>query len=278
MKKNLIIGAFTRYNFNQLKPWVQSLDDVGFIGDKVMIVYDTDQNTIDELVKREFKIIQAKINPNLTIHLDRFVYIYNYLKDTWKDYDVVVTTDVKDVYFQQDPCSFARNSLISNKKNLIVGSESIRYKDEPWGNENLMQAYGPYVHDQFKHNVIYNVGVFGGWSECVKDMCFNIFFNGINRPIPIVDQAVFNVLLQTIPFRDTTFFADQKYGWVCHSGTTVDPSKIDSFRPHLVESEPIYDTETGVVNTSEGKPFCCVHQYDRVPVWKNAAARRFNQS
>ena len=26
MAKNLIIGAFTGYNYNQLKPWVESID------------------------------------------------------------------------------------------------------------------------------------------------------------------------------------------------------------------------------------------------------------
>jgi hypothetical protein len=138
-----------------------------------------------------------------------------------------------------------------------------------------MQAYGPYVHEQFKHNEIYNVGTIGGVSEYVKDMVFNILFNAINRPIPICDQAVYNVLIQTQPFKDVTYFAKQSDGWACQAGTTVDPSKIASLRPHLLEPEPKF--EDGIVKTSLGRPFAIVHQYDRVPEWKEYIKQKYQQ-
>jgi len=53
-EKSLIIGAFTNYNYNQLKPWVESIDECGFTGDKAMVVGNASQETIDELVKRRF--------------------------------------------------------------------------------------------------------------------------------------------------------------------------------------------------------------------------------
>ncbi len=167
------------------------------------------------------------------------------------------------------------NVLRQNVQKLVAGSEGMRYKDEPWGNENLMQAYGPYVHEQFKDNEIYNVGTIGGVSEYVKDMVFNILFNAINRPIPICDQAVYNVLIQTQPFKGVTYFAKQLDGWACQAGTTVDPSKIAQFRPHLLESEPKF--EDGIVKTSLGKTFAIVHQYDRVPEWKEFIKQKYQQ-
>ena len=48
-KKDLIIGAFTNYNFNQLKPWVESIEECGFKGDKLMIMGNYSQETHDEL-------------------------------------------------------------------------------------------------------------------------------------------------------------------------------------------------------------------------------------
>jgi len=57
-EKSLIIGAFTNYNYNQLKPWVESIDECGFTGDKAMVVGNASQETIDELVKRNFIIIK----------------------------------------------------------------------------------------------------------------------------------------------------------------------------------------------------------------------------
>jgi hypothetical protein len=178
----------------------------------------------------------------------------------------VVTTDVKDVYFQADPFKF----LVDRK--LVVASEGLVYKDEPWGNENLMQAYGPYVYEQFKDNEIFNVGTFGGTSEYVKDMVFNIFTNAINRPIPICDQAVFNVLLNTQPFKD---IASKTIQWAAELGTIMDPSKIDGFRPNLLFAEPVW--ENGLLKDVTGHLFPIVHQYDRVPMLKKFVQEKFGQ-
>jgi hypothetical protein len=272
MAKDLIIGAFTNYNYNQLKPWVESIDECGFKGDKVMIVGNASEETIKELSDRNFKLIRMS-NMNIPIHVARFLYIYEYLREHWEEYDYVVTTDVKDVYFQTNPIYWLAHNLNGHK--IVAGSEGLKYKDEPWGNENLNQAYGDYVYNNFKDNEIYNVGTLGGKSEYIKDLVFNIFTNGINRPIPIVDQAVFNVLINTQPYKDVTFFARQKDGWACQAGTTVDPNKIKSFRPYLTEEEPYF--RDGIVYTSTGVPFSIVHQYDRVPEWKEFVRNKFNQ-
>ena len=280
-KKNLIIGAFTGYTYNQLKPWVESIDRCGFKGDKVMVVQRASDETLDELTRQGFQVIMADVQQNIPIHVLRFLYIYEFLRNHGEQYEYVVTTDVKDVYFQIDPFEWLNFHLTDGKK-LVVGSESIRYKDEPWGNENLMQTYGPYIHNLFKDNEIYNVGTLGGTSEYIKDLTFNIFTNAVNRPIPIVDQAVFNVLIQTQPYKDVTYFAKQADGWAFQAGTTVDPSKIESFRPHLTESEPIWQDNKVLTgqdsnHSQKGTPFCIVHQYDRVPEWKKFVQQSFKQ-
>lgn len=285
MERNLIIGAATGYNYNQLKPWVESIDEVcGDNVDRVLIVGDISQETRVKLVAKDFQLIDLPHMPGVPIHVGRFLAIHHYLKDTWQDYKFVVTTDVKDVYFQSNPFVWLDGILGSGDDSykLVAGSESMNYEDEPWGNDNLMQAYGPYVHELFKKNEIYNVGTIGGDAEYVKDLMFNIFFNSLNRPIPIVDQAVYNVLLQTQPYKDATYFAKQCDGWACQAGTTADPSKMNQFRPHLLEAEPTF--ENGLVLTGqngylceEGTPFVIVHQYDRVPVWKKNVMEKYKQ-
>ena len=192
--KNLIIGGFTNYGIDQLKPWVISAKEVAGDNDVVLVYGNATDETLDWLVEQNVVIVPMLQVQNIPIHVLRFLSIHNYLVQHWQHYEYVVTTDVKDVYFQADPFKF----LVDRK--LVVASEGLKYKDEPWGNENLYQAYGSYVYEQFKNNEIYNVGTFGGKSEYVKDMVFHIFTNGINRPIPICDQAVFNVLLNTQPF------------------------------------------------------------------------------
>lgn len=274
MGKSLIIGAMTNYNFEQVRPWVRSIEMSGFEGDKVMIVLNGSYDTVQELIKHDFDVIAFgrddenkrfvhKPFGNLTIHLERFLHIYNYLAEDnkWMEYDSVITTDVKDVVFQSNPIEWITD--INGWPTLIVGSESIRYQDEPWGNQNLLDCYGPYFHNMFKHKEIYNVGVLAGNSENIKDLALNIFLNGLNRPIPIVDQAVFNMLIQGQPYLDSTYYMDQASGWALHAGTTADPTKIDAFRPYLTEYEPII--KDGIAYTHSEKKFCVFHQYDRIP-------------
>ena len=59
------------------------------------------------------------------------------------------------------------------------------------------------------------------------------------------------------------------------AGTTVDPSKIESFRSFLTESEPVF--EDGIVRTNQKLDFTIVHQYDRVPEWKKFVMKRYKQ-
>jgi hypothetical protein len=280
-EKSLIIGAITNYDFDKVAPWVKSINETGFVGDKIMIVFNSTLETVEKLVQHDFKVVvvgtEDKENKKFTyqsglpIHVERFFHIYNILKDNWEYYDYVITTDVKDIIFQSNPVDWLKENL--NGKKLVAGSEAIQYMNELWGNQNLLETYGQYFHNQFKDCEIYNVGTLGGESEYMKDLCLNIFLSAVNRPIPIVDQAVFNVLIQTLPFRDIVQFARQRDGWACQAGTTVDPSKIESFRPHLLEEEP--DFIDGYVYTSTGKKFCIVHQYDRVPEWRKIIEARY---
>jgi hypothetical protein len=275
-KRSLIIGAATGYNYNQLKPWIESINECGFDGDKVLVLGESSKETRQKIVEQGFTIVDM-LKTNAPIHVARFLTLYDYLKDHWEEYEYVITTDVRDVYFQTNPVDWLKKNVVNTfrGKTLVAGSESIRYKDESWGDQNLMETYGPYVYELFKDNIIYNVGTLGGTAEHIKDLVFNIYTNAINRPISIVDQAVFNVLIQTQPYKDSIVFADQKDGWACQAGTTVDPSKIERFRPFLTEDEPLF--EDGIVKTSLGEPFCIVHQYDRVPEWKKFVERKYNQ-
>ena len=207
-KNDLIIGGVYNYGINQLKPWVLSIEENVPDAHRVMCVSDISKETKDWLIEKGFELVDIP-QINLPVHMARFLAIYDYLKKNWSKYRYVVTTDVKDVFFQKDPFEWLEMNNIGSDRRLVAPSESMYYKDEPWNSDNMKQAYGNYFYEEFKNLVIYCVGVIGGTSEYVKDLVFNIFTNGINRPIPIVDQVVFNMLIQTQPYKDITHFAKQ---------------------------------------------------------------------
>lgn len=275
-KKNLIIGGIQNYGIDQIKPWVLSVCETMPEAEKIMCISNIDFDTRLWLNDHGFSLVEMP-KVNLPVHVLRFFSIYEYLRKTYQDYEYVITTDVKDVIFQKDPFKYLdyHNIGVRDMKQIVAGSECLLYKHEAWGNENLLQTYGPYVHDLFYDEPIFNVGVLGGSAEYIKDLVFNIFTNAVNRPIPIVDQAVFNVLINTQPYKNVVHRATMKSGWACQAGTVADPSKIEGFRPNLLEAEPVF--EGGKVYTAEGQEFYIVHQYDRVPEWKKFIAVKYGQ-
>lgn len=270
-KKNLIISAFTNYNFKQLKPYVKSIEQVAPDADKVMVVGLTDPDTRIKLTDCGWHIENLPQVKEIPVHVLRFLPMFAYLDEHRDQYDLVVSTDVKDVVFQSDPFTWLSDNLAGKK--LVAGSESLKYQHEPWGDDNLKSTFGGYVYDLFKDHVIYNVGTLGGQADYMRDLFFNLFYNSINKPIPIVDQAVFNVMIQTQPYKDVTLFAEQKMAWACQAGTVADPTKMSYFRPNLLETEPVF--QDGVVMTSDLKPFTIVHQYDRVPAWREFFLKKY---
>jgi hypothetical protein len=278
--KDLIIGCSTNYDWSKLKYWVNSINKSGFQGDKVLILMNCDKETVQQVSNAGFSVIAFQQDDNgnlvyqsqLMVHVERFIHIYNTLKS--QDYRYVITTDVKDVIFQKNPVEWLEQHLPdSSSEDLVFSSESIRYKDEPWGNQNLLETFGPMIHDHFKNNVIFNVGVLAGRGYAMKSLALNIFLSSINRPIPIVDQSTFNVLISQHPYLKSSMYMTSEDGWACQLGTTADPSKIEQFKPFLVEATP--KLEGDKVVTSEGKEYVIVHQYDRVPEWKKIIEAKY---
>jgi hypothetical protein len=280
MKRNLIIGAFTNYDYHVLKPWVLSINEsITDDTDKVLIVGKTNQDTIDWLLNQNFKLVPMNDVGDVPIHVARFIHIYEYLRQHEDEYNLVLTTDVRDVFFQLNPFTWMQDHLAKHK--LVVGSESIRYKHEVWGNENLQQTYGDYVYNQFKDKEIYNVGVFGGHIEYVKDLALQIAINSVNRPIPIVDQAVFNVLIQTQPWLNQVYFSNVADAFVCHSGTIVDADlmiprfkdAVRSFKDFVLDPSP--KMIDGKIYNEAQELIHIVHQYDRVEPWNTFVVDKY---
>jgi len=277
-----VIGCSTNYDWAKIKYWVNSINESGFTGDKVMILMNCDKETVSKVSDAGFDIIgfgqddkgNLVYNSNMMVHVERFYHIYQHLKS--KDYRYVITTDVKDVIFQKNPSEWLEEWLgnDSASDDLVFSSESMKYKDEPWGDQNLRETFGTQIYEDFKNNIIYNVGVLAGRGYAMKDLCMNIFASCLGRPIKICDQSTFNFLISQHPYLKTSKYTQSEDGWACQLGTTADPSKIEQFRPFLLEPSPKLDGDKVV--TSEGIEYNIVHQYDRVPEWKKIIEEKYN--
>lgn len=281
MKKDLIIGCFTNYNWDKIKYWVNSIEQSGFTGDKAMIVYNADYHTVEQLVKRNFMIYAFKRDDQrqlfyypeqFVIVVQRFLDLYNFINHLdINKYRYVIHTDVKDVVFQYDPSAWLQNFADGAK--IVASCESIAYQHEPWGNENLYYSY-PMVYEKLKTQPIWNCGVQAGDVATMRDLWLNMYLLCKGSPMPNPDQAAYNLLLNSEPYKQITKFTMSEDGWAAQLGTTMDPLKISSWADKLLEPLPIINGSN--VATSTNKTFSVVHQYDRIPILKSIIEQRYN--
>ena len=148
----LIIGAFRGYTFNQVKPWIESINQCGFTGDKVLIGLSTTKETIQKIADAGFTAINGGNEPpKMMFHMERFLHINNYLSQHWQDYRYVVTTDVRDVIFQTNPSVFMSNIMKPGLDiSMIASSEAIQIKNESWNRDNIIKCFGHYFYNQIQ--------------------------------------------------------------------------------------------------------------------------------
>jgi hypothetical protein len=257
--KDLIIGCIVNYNINHIKYWVNSIQKSGFSGDKIIISFGVDDDTEKYIIEKGFQFYKYE-RSNRHIVIDRFLAMWQLLNTIDCDYRYIMTTDVRDVIFQYDPSIWLAENM--NDKKLLVSSECLKYKHENWGNHNLYNSY-PHLYENNSDNIIYNAGTIAGEISYIKDFFLHIFNLSLIGNDPQPDQAAMNILIHTNPFKNCTYKAKQEDGWCCQLGTTLDPRIKDIYAPFLLE--PLPNIIGNSVMTSTNKPFCLVHQYDRVP-------------
>ena len=293
MGKTLVIGNATGYTWDQVKYWVNSLKKTDFSGDIALCVSNVTADTIQKLEEEGVMVFAygtknvdgsySLPNDGTVPHVVRFFYMWAVL-DRLTEYDQVISTDVRDVIFQRDPAL-----ELPEGKNLVVSSEGMLYKDEPWGNRNILEGYGPFFHNILKDKEIYNVGVVGGRYESVKNLFLNIFLMSINRPIPVVDQASYNMLIHLMHNQDEIWVNPP--GWAIQLGTTPQAVlegtsgdlaylvktgvvKADDYQSSY--HGPLFDDYGGRVTNLSDAEFAIVHQWDRVPYLTDAIKVLYN--
>jgi hypothetical protein len=273
--QDLVISAISGYNFEKIKHWVHSLERTGYDGRKAMIVHNVTDDTIRKLENHGFEILLTSDKRNANddgyhfadnfgyqVPHTRHYFHWLFLKNM-KDIRYVISTDV-DVVFQSNPSEWLEKNL--DNKRLNYGCEGLKYKDEAWGNQNMIECFGPVIHNYMKDTPIYNAGSMAGEHKTFVDYSLAVWLSIANSQHPTPDQAGVNLMLSLEPYKSITRFNDHDTNWACQCGTTVDPNKIDGFRPNLLSPEPYFDGE--FVYNSKGEKYVLVHQYNRVPEWK----------
>jgi len=270
MEKDLIIGAFSNYNYDAVKPWIESINQTNFEGDKIIITINVSEETNQKIRDSGFTVIPKKSDGRMMFHMERFYHLYNFLKEKKQDYRFVITTDVRDVVFQENPSVWLEQNLLEGSMvKLVASSEAIKIENESWNRENITKCFGRELYDDIKKQDVLCVGTLAGYSYAVCDLCSMLFQLSSNRADWVADQAAYNVLIRMYPYSQITTIAKLQDAWAMNAHVTNRELQYAEFGPFLLEERPYFDESDGLVKDAKtNKPFVIVHQYDRVRSWK----------
>jgi hypothetical protein len=278
MKKDLVITTISdNYVWTDIKNWFYSLKNTGFDGDILIMGYNFNSPNHEFLTQlnnagaqiilpknnyrggeeNTFEWHSGRVTPenaNKLIHNVRLFHVWQYFIETNAQdrYNRVIFTDGRDIVFQTNPTEWLNHHL---KKDILVPSEYITYSNEPWNQNNALQNYGPYVyHYILKDKPACNVGSFACTAEICADFCLIMYLMSNN--IGHADQPAFNILTSTL-LKDRTQTVDYNDSWALQIGAIIN------------NIHDVAKFENGIVtNRENGSTYCLVHQYDRVPEYK----------
>jgi hypothetical protein len=155
-KKNLIIGVLTKYSWPKIAPFIASYTKSGFKNcDLIIFVYNIPQSTITKM--KSFRVIVYNVPEKY-----RYKKITNFRWKIYEDflisninkYNLVFSTDLRDVFFQKD----FFNNYNSNISFLGVALED-GYLSERINKKWLIDAYGVDLYNSIKNQriIVYDI-------------------------------------------------------------------------------------------------------------------------
>jgi len=247
----IIFGCITKYSPDDIRPYVESIQQSGFGGDKVMLVYDVPRETIDYLKSKGWNLYGADLHQHII--LQRFVDAYKLLESY--ENETIIWTDVKDVIFQKNPTEWIEKNM---KGEILAFSECVKFKDDSWAVVNAGTSF-PMEWEWLQNKTSYCAGTIVGKGYALKDLFIEIYRWSLTTANQgqLADQAAYNVLINLNHFKENVQFVNQEEGFVTQLGTVF----IKGNELPILEPTPIYK-DTKFYNQT-GDEFVIVHQYDR---------------
>jgi len=258
---NAILTAATGQEFcrdRKLQIFFKSLKQTGYKDKIIVFTHSMDQDIQDLLTQGygvelvEIDLTQISQGDYRTIWRDRHLLYHQYLLN--KNYEKVLITDSKDVYFQTNPFNN------TPKKSFIwLGAEGNIQINSPWNTEDQEKAQHdliPAYQRDLAQQPILNAGFFMGSRREIQNLCLTIWSQTLRSQQKYTDQAVLNYLyyfLKNDPIYKVHTPQESKWIITGHGielGWTADQCE---WRDNLLYHKTL------------NQPFAAFHQWDRTP-------------
>lgn len=262
MKKTLI-GLCDNIcnNKEKIKLWSESFKKHS---DAEIVLIAANLTKKDEDICKELKLNYEPvfITNSSQINHKRLEHLKNWLENS--DSELVLSTDVFDVVFQNDPFE----KLNTKEFDFFVGGEGVDVNQEPWNRHNISVLFNEEL-EKCTNNEIICSGVIAGKRQAMISVYNRMFELCENCPNnhDIKDQAALIVMIANNEIPNLKIF-NLDDGWVVHCAVAGPTQFFESwgFKNNLKYGIPQMKDD-GRVYTKSGDLFDMVHQFNRIPAW-----------
>lgn len=263
MRKNLLIGAVTNYVWDDIAPFFNSYMQAGFENcECVMFTGNMSEATLDKMRSCgvDVRPIPEELLSGRIINTRWKIYA-DFLKNNPDKYSMVLTADIRDVFFQRDLFKLCDDS----KPFLGIALEDKLIGECPINTEWVINAYGNDIYQELKNEKIICVGtVWGTADEFMKyyQVMAEILNSEWAAQPHIIEQAIGNyIIYHDKMFADILSSSANDDGCVMTIGST--------------DSKALHTDSSGNVLNGKGQIAAVVHQYDRQPAILDIVVKKY---
>jgi hypothetical protein len=270
--KKILTGLSNNISLNKqkIKVWSDSFKKHSD-GEVILIAANPTDEDIETCVNLNIKYHQVTVEDTYYINHKRLEHTKDFLKIS--DGELFLITDVFDVVFQSDP--FEKFDL--DTYDLFFTSEGILVSEEPWNADVIIKVFGDDIN-LCRNSEIICSGVIGGKKEQLIDLYDKMFLkceSGTDKH-NIKDQAALIILLEQKKIQNYKILTLND-GWAMHCATS---GPTEFFIPWGMKNaiEKRYNVPIMINNkvcTNDGRVFNIVHQFNRIPEWKEILTKEY---
>lgn len=270
--KTALIGLSNNVssNIDKIKLWSSSFKKY-CNGDVVLLCANSTQEDLKLCQDLNIIPIPVTVNDTWYINHDRLRHTYEYISSS--DIDLFMVTDVFDVLFQGDPFTKLNTELYD----VFVSGEGVKVNQEPWNSDNINKIF-PEHFEICKQVEVINSGVIAGKREALTQLLkqmYTLCESGSNAH-NIKDQAALIVLIAKNVINKLKIF-NLDDAWAMHCAVSGPSQFFDSwgFKNNIMYGIP--KMENNLIVNKDSIPYDIVHQFNRIPQWKNILVNNYNE-
>lgn len=250
MKKNLILGTAIGYKWEKVKLFVKTLRAYSKC-EVYFLVNEVDNKTKKKFKKYNIKTIKCNLDPLQFRY--RYIFFFKFLKKNKKLFQNVFFTDVRDVFFQQDPFK-------QKIKTINFFEEEKKLQNCKINSLWIKSCLGDDKYNEYRNKYIVCSGTVIGKSNYMLD-----YFNYMSKKVKKMKMkfSLINFLL----IRQIKHGLDQP---ACHDivysnifdDQYIYPNKYSYVATVGHMKHFLFDKKNRLLN-AENKIYSVVHQFDR---------------